>query len=301
MSMCCLDETMKCYQKNYIWASCKPSCEPGQIDPDDPPGYYTPWSCFVLAKMPSGWINGTFTTGYWDCCKPSCGWPGKGNVDHPVRSCAAGTGEYLEDFLEDNVCFGGSASGCADNGPFAINSNLSMGFAAAAVGGGHGLQGDENCGQCFELRFTDEKHDYGGGAHPTLVGKAMIVQVNNIGYDVSGTHAFDIQIPGAGQGKYYGGCGTQFPGYSIASFDCDNRYGGCDGIDDCAGLPPELQAGCEWRFLWYKWKTDEGQTDNPYISFRRVQCPEELTRISGSTPIDDQDYPAIDPDDYLYM
>jgi len=299
MSRCCQNETMQCYQKDETWSSCKPSCVVGEIDPDDPPGFFTPWSCFVLSKMSKGWANGTFTTGYWDCCKPSCAWPGKGNVNQPARSCAAGTQQYLEDASITGVCdMGGSAAACPDNQPFAVNSNLSMGFAAAAVGGGHGLAGDENCGQCFELLFTDEKHDYGGGSHPSLVGKTMIVQVNNIGYDVSGTHAFDIQIPGAGQGLFYGGCGTQFPGVPIGDFDCDQRYGGCGNITGCELQPPELRAGCEWRFLWYKWKVSAGTTDNPFISFRRVKCPKQLTDISGSIPNDDDDFPVIDPDSY---
>merc|ERR1712113_1322749 len=38
----------------------------------------------VRVKMNSttGWTQGTYTTGYWDCCKPSCSWPGKGHVNH---------------------------------------------------------------------------------------------------------------------------------------------------------------------------------------------------------------------------
>lgn len=30
------------------------------------------------------------TTRYWDCCKPSCGWPGKASVTNPVKTCDAG-------------------------------------------------------------------------------------------------------------------------------------------------------------------------------------------------------------------
>merc|ERR1712117_422263 len=42
------------------------------------------------------WVRGTWTTGYWDCCKPSCSWPGKGNTNRPVLACDADTGERLE-------------------------------------------------------------------------------------------------------------------------------------------------------------------------------------------------------------
>jgi len=304
LSRCCQNETMQCYVKDDSWASCKPSCEAGAIDFDDAPEFQTPWQCHILARMPDGWVNGTFTTGYWDCCKPSCGWAGKGNVNHPPRSCAAVTQKYLSDTELESVCLGGSAAGCADNEPFAVSSSLSMGFAAAAVGGGHGLSGDENCGQCFQLEFTDERHpdEYGGwgGSHSSLVGKSMVVQVNNIGYDVSGEHAFDIQIPGAGQGLFYSGCARQFPGVPVDDFDCDTRYGGCGDISGCELQPPELQAGCEWRFTWYKHMADStNTTNNPYIRFRRVRCPARLTSISGSIPNDDADFPYFDLESYL--
>jgi len=53
----------------------------------------------------------------------------------------------------------------------------------------------------------------------------MVVQVTNIGYDVSGEHSFDLQIPGAGQGIFTNGCTAQFSGHSSGDFDCDNNYG----------------------------------------------------------------------------
>mmetsp|Transcript_18125 Transcript_18125/g.34188 ORF Transcript_18125/g.34188 Transcript_18125/m.34188 type:complete len:411 (+) Transcript_18125:2-1234(+) len=172
-----------------------------------------------------------------------------------------------------------------------------MGFAAAAVGGGHGLQGDSNCGQCFELQFLDTVHDpwsWGGwgGAHPELVGKVHVVQVTNIGYDVNGKHSFDLQIPGAGQGAFSQGCNRQFPGYTSGDFDCDLNYGGCNDISGCSRMPHVLQRGCEWRFNWLKWLVARGQTNNPYIRFRRVQCPTELTDLTGTVPLDDHLYPV---------
>ena len=52
----------------------------------------------VRVKMNSttGWTQGTYTTGYWDCCKPSCSWPGKGHVNHPTLSCDV-DGNKLQD------------------------------------------------------------------------------------------------------------------------------------------------------------------------------------------------------------
>ncbi|KAJ8613777.1 hypothetical protein CTAYLR_008855 [Chrysophaeum taylorii] len=233
--------------------------------------------------------------GYWDCCKPSCAWSGKGNVDTPVRSCEAETGNVLSNPNVASVCDGGTSASCADNQPFTINDELSMGFAAAAVGGVSGLNGDENCGMCYELVWTDEEFAYGGGAHPNIVGKRHVIQVTNIGYDVSGSHSFDLQIPGAGQGIFDTGCEIQFPDLESEDFDCGNNYGGCSDVSGCADLPVDLRAGCEWRFdsSVYGWKTDNGKSDNPFVRFRRVKCPSELVAITGTTPNDDDDYPVI--------
>jgi len=239
-------------------------------------------------------VRGTWTTGYWDCCKPSCSWPGKGRVNRPVLSCDANTGQKLQDANVPSACGGGSSASCADNKPFVVSSSLAMGFSAVAVSGSHGLTGDDNCGQCYELKFINQRHppEMWGGAHPSLVGKAVVVQVTNIGYDVSGDHSFDIQIPGAGQGLFTDGCTRQFPGYSSGDFDCDNNYGGCMDKSGCSRLPPALRPGCEWRYDWYSWFAAGGQTNNPYVDFRRVRCPQQLTNISGSIPTDDSSYPA---------
>merc|ERR1712187_871175 len=126
----------------------------------------------------------------------------------------------------------------------------------------------------------------------------MVIQVTNIGYDVTGDHSFDLQIPGAGQGIFDQGCKKQFPGHQSGDFDCDNNYGGCDTKSGCSRLPKALQAGCEWRYDWYRWLAADGQTNNPYVQFRRVQCPSQLTDISGSVPTDDASHPAINVNDY---
>jgi len=170
-----------------------------------------------------------------------------------------------------------------------------MGFAAV-----NAKTKDAMCGQCFELRFTNQIHSDGdwGGAAPGLQGKAMIVQVTNIGGDVTGQHSFDIQIPGAGQGIFDKGCVAQFDGYKSSDFDCGNKYGGCENKTGCARLPHKLREGCEWRYDWYDWKKASGKTNNPYVAYRRVRCPKKIVDISGSTPTDDKDWPSIDPADY---
>mmetsp|Transcript_34510 Transcript_34510/g.95417 ORF Transcript_34510/g.95417 Transcript_34510/m.95417 type:complete len:369 (-) Transcript_34510:168-1274(-) len=262
-----------------------------------------------LALVESGeWITGTWITGYWDCCKPSCSWPGKGRVDVPVAACSASTGQRLEDPGADSVCQGGPAASCTDNRPFVVSPSLSMGFAAAAVGGVSGLSGDDNCGQCFELLFTDRQHldkntgSLWGGSSPSLTGRRMILQVTNIGYDVKGNHSFDIQIPGAGQGIFAKGCATQYPDQTVDDFDCGKRHGGCSDKGGCARLPAELQKGCEWHFEWFEWLKSGGRSNNPFVKFRRVQCPMKLVAISGATPTDDTDFPiASESPDFYYI
>ena len=145
------------------------------------------------APTPEGgaWHEGTYTTGYWDCCKPSCSWSGKGDVDAPVRSCEAETGDVLSSPDVTSVCDGGTAASCADNQPWTYNDGVSLGFAAAAVGGITGLDGDTNCGQCYELVWTDDTHSWGGGAHASLVGRSHVIQVTNIGY----THSWGFSPP----------------------------------------------------------------------------------------------------------
>jgi len=304
---CCIDPAFECWARDEEWASCQESCTPsfttacnkvlpgGKVltTTTTPPPASATEKATTTGKEKVDWVEGTWTTGYWDCCKPSCSWKGKGKVNYPVQSCDA-KGNVLADTEVESVCQGGTATTCFSNQPFIVSKNLSMGFAAAAVSGSNGLTGDHNCGMCYELVFVGTKHsDSWGGAHPDLVGKRMILQVSNIGKDVKGDHSFDILIPGAGQGIFTDGCHTQFPDFEMGDFDCDKRYGGCDKKKGCARLPESLRDGCEWRFEWYKWLVGSGKTNNPFVKFRRVKCPKELTDISGATPEDDFMMPVM--------
>eukprot|EP00928_Gymnodinium_smaydae_P065769 TRINITY_DN48867_c0_g1_i1.p1 TRINITY_DN48867_c0_g1~~TRINITY_DN48867_c0_g1_i1.p1 ORF type:complete len:468 (-),score=45.65 TRINITY_DN48867_c0_g1_i1:128-1531(-) len=291
----CCESGWKCQRRDKWYSQCvhssAPSPPPKAPTPTPPPSYRRPPP---RAPKPTGddgqWNHGTWTTGYWDCCKPSCAWSNKGNVNTPTKACDAKTGKKLSNPNVASVCGGGTAAACADNQPWAVNDSLAYGFAAAAVGGSSGLKGDNNCGQCFLLVFEPQRHspngDNWGGAAPQVVGRKMVIQVTNIGYDVTGDHSFDIQIPGAGQGAFTDGCARQFSGYSSKQFDCGKGYGGCNKLSQCDTLPEPLRKGCKWRFEWLRWNSN-GQTNNPYVKFRRVKCPEVLTRISGTVPRDD--------------
>lgn len=219
-------------------------------------------------------------------------------MNKPTVSCHRKTGAKLTNPNVQSVCNNGDATSCTNNKPFKVSESLSMGFAAVgAAKGTYGLDGDNTCGRCFELQFVDKIHvntnkDKWGGSHRDLVGKTMIVQVTNIGGDVTGDHSFDIQIPAAGQGIYKTGCARQFPGKKVGDFDCDNDRGGCKNKSGCSRLPQSLRSGCEWRYDWYKWlQGGTGKTNNPYVKFRRVRCPAKLTAISGSIPNDDAKFP----------
>lgn len=79
----------------------------------------------------------------------------------------------------------------------------------------------------------------------------------------------------------------QHRSYAPGDFDCDTRYGGCRDRDGCERLPPVLQEACRWRYDWLHWMEKDGKTHNPWVVYRRVRCPKQLTDISGSVPVDD--------------
>jgi len=225
-------------------------------------------------------------------------------VTKPVFACD-GAGYKLTDPLAISVCDAGgivaNAATCADNKPWAVNPSLSYGFASVTASDVQGLVGDANCGQCYELKFVEGTHvntttgTRYGGTHPDLVNKSMVVQVTNVGHGVTAAHSFDIHIPGAGQRTAQRGCSQQFNDVNVDDFDCGQRVGGCDSKASCARLPNTLRSGCEWRFDWLQYLAFAGQTNNPYVQFRRVRCPEALTNKSGSVPLDDAPWPIIDP------
>eukprot|EP00746_Dinoflagellata_sp_MGD_P152437 gnl/MRDRNA2_/MRDRNA2_83670_c0_seq1.p1 gnl/MRDRNA2_/MRDRNA2_83670_c0~~gnl/MRDRNA2_/MRDRNA2_83670_c0_seq1.p1 ORF type:complete len:329 (-),score=36.46 gnl/MRDRNA2_/MRDRNA2_83670_c0_seq1:349-1335(-) len=213
---CCTEPGMKCYEKDRYWASCKASCTPG-LDQYDPPKYRTPWSCRVLSsggaspapkpkptpnRPPPGKISGkdeslTYltenlgrakTTRYWDCCKPSCAWPGKAAVSAPVKVCAKDGVSKLGANAK-NICGGGGMGGPS----YMCNSQsawydpvkkMSFGFVAGHV---KGLDEKGWCCGCYELRFQNSNLP------------RMVVQITNTGADLGENH-FDIQTAGGGFG-----------------------------------------------------------------------------------------------------
>jgi len=176
---------------------------------------------------------------------------------------------------------------CYSQAPWVVNDTLAYGFAASSSG--------DVCGRCFEIRFTGES--YNGGDDPgsaALLGKRMIVQATNIGYDVSGGQ-FDILVPGGGVGAF-NACSNQ---WGISSDELGAQYGGllrackdelgwnatreqykgclaqsCDSVFGSRGLT-EMYEGCMFYVDFME------AADNPSLRYREVQCPAEIIAASG--------------------
>ena len=194
------------------------------------------------------------TTRYWDCCKPSCSWSGKGPVSRPVQTCSIKDIPLKNSANIPSGCDGGNAFACSNQGPFNMSKNVSYGFVAANL---KGQKESDWCCRCYKLIFTNGP----------VKGKTMIVQVTNTGYDLQDNH-FDIAIPGGGQGIFTG-CDIQYKNYKGGQ-----RYGGITKQSECNSLPLSLRKGCNWRFSWFK------NADNPLVQFEKIKCPKLLTDIS---------------------
>ncbi|ORY36046.1 endoglucanase-5, partial [Neocallimastix californiae] len=205
------------------------------------------------------------TTRYWDCCLASCSWKENTKASHPVNACSKDGRTVFSkfDWIIGSACSKGKGYMCSNNQPWAVNDNVAYGFVAAGFNGGS--QKDWCC-TCQRLEFTSGP----------IAGKQMVVQITNTGGDLSNNH-FDIQMPGGGVG-IFNGCSSQF---GAPKDGWGDRYGGVKSAADCSQLPTELQEGCKWRFNWFK------NADNPSVTFERVQCPKELTDITGCIPVDD--------------
>jgi hypothetical protein len=122
------------------------------------------------------------TTRYWDCCKPSCAWPGKAELavgSEPVQMCDINNNP-ISDPNASSGCGGGTAYQCSNESPWAVNSNLAYGYAAVNIEGGSEVTW---CCACYELTFTSG----------LVTGKKMIVQATNTGGDLAGNQ-FDISV-----------------------------------------------------------------------------------------------------------
>ena len=201
------------------------------------------------------------------------------SVSKPVNICAKDGKNVFDDYNTKSGCDGGPGYVCNTNQPWVVNDKLAYGFVA---GNADGLTEKDLCCACYEITFTSLPN--GPSSASGIIGKKMVVQVTNTGADLSNNH-FDIQIPGGGVG-IFNGCQSQ---WGAPSDGWGQRYGGVSSRGDCAKLPAELQAGCQFRFDWMK------GADNPTMEFRRVQCPDAITKKSGCARTDpyEKTYPVV--------
>nr|AMA76413.1 cellulase 45 [Mesosa myops] len=213
---------------------------------------------YHLKKVEHGVSGSGITTRYWDCCKPSCAWVENVASGSSVASCAADGSTTVPPSTKSS-CDGGTSYMCSNQQPTVVNDTFAHGFVAASFAGGV----DNNmCCACILLSFQD-----------SLAGKQMLVQVTNTGGDL-GSNQFDIAIPGGGVGIFTQGCSSQ---WGCPSNGWGDQYGGVGSEADCSTLPSALQSGCKFRFEFM------GGVSNPPVNFEQVECPGDLTGLTGCT------------------
>ena len=83
---------------------------------------------------PGGNVQAGTTTRYWDCCKPSCSWPGKvSGSNTQVKTCTWGGYHVMYNPNAVSGCNGGHAFTCNNQQPWSVNSTFSYGYAAAHI------------------------------------------------------------------------------------------------------------------------------------------------------------------------
>ncbi|PCK08859.1 MAG: endoglucanase [Alteromonadaceae bacterium] len=229
-----------------------------------------------------------YATRFWDCCKPHCGW--SGNVPSAMdamESCSSNNIPLPSRDVGSSCDNGGDAHTCFDLAPFAVSDTLSYGYAATSNG--------DVCGRCFQIDFTGSSHNSPGDpGSAALLGKTMIVQAINIGFDVGGGQ-FDIMVPGGGVGAF-NACSDQ---WNVSDSELGAQFGGflaackqdlgfnashtaykscvtqrCDNVFGSRGLT-ELYEGCLWFADWFE------SADNPALKYKEVACPIELNSGTG--------------------
>jgi len=226
-----------------------------------------------------------YATGYWDCCKPHCGWKDNAkSTNHPLLACDKSDNSLGMSYDAQSACNGGNAYQCHNLAPWAVNDKLAYGYSAVGASSGADI-----CGKCYQLDFTGSSHNSEPDPGSTsLAGKTLIVQAINIGSDVAGGQ-FDVLIPGRGVGMF-DACSSQ---WGVNKADLGETYGGfllacqkkgdrqnhagikscvmqsCMNVFEAHGLT-ELAAGCKWFVDWFQ------VADNPKVKYKEVACPADI-------------------------
>lgn len=240
-------------------------------EPSPEPPSFTP-----LSGGCQGW-----STRYWDCCKPHCGWRGNVPGGAALASCSQADQSIGVNDSAMSSCQNGTAFMCHSLAPWAVDDKLAYGYAAIAARG-------DICGKCYQLQFSGRSHNSGDDpGSAAIAGKTMIVQATNVGGDV-GNGQFDLLIPGGGVGAF-NACSGQ---WGVSNSELGAQYGGflasckqqgardhaaikscvmqrCTSVFGSRGLT-ELEAGCRWFVEWFQ------AADNPALLYKEVACPQEL-------------------------
>lgn len=242
-------------------------------------GEGNPWG--PVTSQQTGWASR-----YWDCCKQSCSWSGKGG-NSPVASCGS-NGENEVGADATSACDqDGSATTCNSFTPWAYNNEVAFGFVATHAGAG------VTCGTCYKIQFTGTSFNAGDDpGSQALNGKVMIVMATNIGGDVNANGQLDLLLPGGGTGAFYG-CDETWGITDSSHPDLGANQGGirvgCQGdlesVKTCVrnrcqtlfgsrGLD-DMYDGCMWYADWFE------AADNPNFRVETISCPSELTSIAN--------------------
>jgi hypothetical protein len=203
------------------------------------------------------------TSRYHDCNKPACRWADAGLTTGKLQLCDA-NGLKTDD--EEN------AYSCTDQTSWVVNENLAYGFAA--------VNSRSDCGKCFKLTFIPEfPTQYSMYGNPNqdysvLAGKEMIVQVTNTGAGGNDDPwHFDIAMPVADRETQ---CIAQYGAYPEARshLDADTECADMPDVEDENGI--SLKKRCkEFRFDFMH------GIENPMVNYEEVECPPEITQVSG--------------------
>lgn len=149
--------------------------------------YLSSFCIFISCVIATGLdISGDATISRnWDCCKPSCSWKFKAEVNQPVQACGI-DGKPTDPDAGSGCNDGGSAYQCSAQQPWAVNDTFAYGFAGAFIKASvtDGKLEEAWCCACYQLDFTNE----------SLRGKRMIIQATNTLYDKTDINRFSLSV-----------------------------------------------------------------------------------------------------------
>ncbi len=130
---CCTGST--CQYNSLYYSQCLPTSGASTSGTSTSGASTSSSSAATASTTSAGNVGGTpgITTRYWDCCKASCGWPGKASVTNPVKTCAQDGVTTVGVNAQSGCGTGGTAYMCNNQQPWNVSTTLSYGYAAADI------------------------------------------------------------------------------------------------------------------------------------------------------------------------